>query len=137
LTGAQFCHAAPALAKIEPRRRSELKRRTLPGIVSGLRASERIIRIAPAFACIAPGSAPPHIQPTLARGVESKKLQYFAALRGVWRMLGTDKFIVHQAAVRHDNRAPRLDADPRTERKSRSKHHGVQKIAVKTNVICY
>src|SRR6187397_1518451 len=66
LTGAQFCHAAPALAKIEPRRRSELKRRTLPGIVSGLRASERIIRIAPAFACIAPGSAPPHIQPTLA-----------------------------------------------------------------------
>jgi hypothetical protein len=63
-----------------------------------------------------------------------KKAQYFTTLGRVWRIFGTDKLIIRQAAIPHYYRSPGFSLDFCAQREPRSQHNGIQEVAIKTDI---
>src|SRR4030095_16378387 len=89
--------------------------RSVPRVISWLGTRERLCRFAPALARVAPGTAPPRVQQSLALRVEMKKTQDLAPLGQVQGMVAADELVVGHAAVGEDHGAPRLGPHSRAE----------------------
>ena len=112
----------------------KIKPRTSPEVVSRLGPAKRVSRIAPAFACIAPGPSTPDIQHALALRIEVKKTQHGFALRGIGKAITADKLVIDHAAVHENHGAPSLDTLARAQRQARTQYQRIQQIAFKADI---